>query len=108
MAKASTKTAKNLGNLESALAVTAQGAWTAPAAPEQDGPGPAPVRKAKGAATREGTANISAHLPKRYQFDLKDLANAQTRQRGHIVPVQDLIAEALDDLFRKYGHPTSD
>lgn len=102
---------KDLATLESSLAAQSAGAWTAPAAPEQDAPRPGKkaraIEKAVKASTREGTANISAHLPKHYQFDLKGLALAQSHRLGRIVPVQDLIAEALDDLFAKHRHPTS-
>ena len=91
----------NLAALQAAVDVTAAGAWSP--APEAVPAAPAarPVSEGRKAATREGTANVSAHLPARYQRDLKRLA-ADSGDK-----VQDLIAEALDDLFRKRKFPTS-
>jgi predicted transcriptional regulator len=47
--------------------------------------------------TRAGTAPISAHLPKEIRDRLKILAVRLDRT------MNELIAEALDDLFRKHG-----
>ncbi|MQW45314.1 hypothetical protein GHK68_24395 [Sinorhizobium meliloti] len=89
--------------LAAGLAATSATAWTAPATSEQARPAPQkPVERLKAALTRADTANVSAHLPKRYQRDLKRLA----ADRGE--KTQDLIAEALDDLFKKHKFAVSE
>ena len=47
--------------------------------------------------SREGTVAITAHLPPEVRERLKVLAARQRRT------MNELIAEALEDLFRKYG-----
>jgi len=49
-------------------------------------------------STRKGTRAVTAHLPPEYRKILKRLAADSDR------PVHSLIAEALDDLFAKYGY----
>lgn len=50
---------------------------------------------------RSGTVAITAHLPKRVRDRLKILAVEHDRT------MNELIAEALDDLFAKHGKPRS-
>ena len=47
--------------------------------------------------SREGTVAITAHLPPEVRERLKILAARQRRT------MNELIAEALEDLFRKHG-----
>lgn len=54
-------------------------------------------------SSRENTKNVSAHLPPRYLRDLKRLAAEHDGKTQ-----QDFMAEALDDLFAKYLHATSE
>jgi len=49
--------------------------------------------------SREGTAPITAHFPKEVRNQLKILAVEQDQT------MHGLIAEALNDLFAKYGKP---
>jgi len=46
---------------------------------------------------RAGTAPITAHFPKEVRRQLKGLANEHDRT------MHDLVAEAFNDLFQKYG-----
>jgi hypothetical protein len=46
---------------------------------------------------RAGTAPITAHFPKEVRRQLKGLANELDRT------MHDLVAEAFNDLFQKYG-----
>lgn len=95
----------DLKNLESAVQGAAAASWTPPAATEQTKkatPRRSKQTEPRKAATREDTANISAHLARHYQHDLKDICNGRSRDLGRLVPVQEVIAEALDDLFKKY------
>jgi len=65
-----------------------------PAAPvilEPEGP---PIYRQPG---RAGTAPITAHFPKEVRRQLKGLANELDRT------MHDLVAEAFNDLFQKYG-----
>ena len=52
-----------------------------------------------GQRSRAGTVPITAHLPKEVRDRLKILAVRLDRT------MNDLMAEALDDLFAKYGDP---
>lgn len=47
--------------------------------------------------SREGTVAITAHLPPEIRDRLKILAARERRT------MNDMIAEALEDLFRKHG-----
>jgi predicted HicB family RNase H-like nuclease len=60
---------------------------------------PEPVNKAYKQPSRQGTKPITAHYPKEVSDRLKILAVEQD------TTLQDLIAEALNDLFAKYGKP---
>lgn len=49
--------------------------------------------------SREGTAPIMAHYPRSVRDQLKILAVEEH------TTIQDLLAEAINDLFAKYGKP---
>jgi predicted DNA-binding protein len=51
------------------------------------------------ALARAGRVTITAHLPREVRNRLQKLAGDLERT------MNDLIAEALEDLFRKYGAP---
>ncbi len=61
---------------------------------EGQGRGGAPRPK-----TRRGTKQVAAHFPEDAAWQLRELA---VEQRA---TVQDLLGEALNDLFQKYGKP---
>jgi hypothetical protein len=50
-------------------------------------------------ATRVGTKQVAAHLPEEVSWQLRMLAVEQRTS------VQELLGEALNDLFQKYGKP---
>jgi hypothetical protein len=56
----------------------------------------------EGAGSREGKAHIGAYLDPAYRKSLR-MVQAQTDQ-----DLQQLLAEALNDLFRKYNVPVLD
>ena len=62
-------------------------------------PAPEPVTKAYKQASRQGTKPVTGHFPKEVSDRLKILAVEQD------TTLQDLMAEALNDLFAKYGKP---
>ena len=63
-----------------------------------DPPKPAAYR----APSRDGKRNIAVHLPPAYRTTLAILKAQQDRS------AEKLVAEALNDLFRKYGLPALD
>ncbi|NOG74165.1 hypothetical protein HJG45_27790 [Roseicella sp. DB1501] len=63
-------------------------------------PTPAPAREpAVGPRTRVGTKQIAAHFPEDVAWQLRALAVERK------TTVQNLMAEALNDLFAKHGKP---
>jgi hypothetical protein len=73
-----------------------------PPPPEQIRPEPAPQEESARPyrqPSRERTRPITAHFPKQVRDQLKILGIQQDKT------MQDLIAEAFNDLFAKYGKP---
>jgi len=79
----------------------------APAAPKAE----APSRPAKREADphyrpgRDGMENLTGYFPPGVKDQLLMLAIRRKRETGARVTLQDLQAEALNDLFAKYGLP---
>jgi hypothetical protein len=92
-------TRPNLADITAAAGSTRRAPQPAAAPPpvlvEQEGQGIA-VAKPK---TRRGTKQVAAHFPEDAAWQLRELA---VEQRA---TVQDLLGEALNDLFQKYGKP---
>lgn len=87
----------NLADIASAAGSTrrpTESAVLAQAAPEEEGRAPATR-----ARTRRGTRQVAAHFPEEVAWQLRELAVDQRST------VQDLLAEALNDLFQKHGKP---
>ena len=89
----------NLADITAAAGSTRrQPMAAAPAAalPAQEGEGrkAASVRKA-----RSGTKMVAGHFPEEVSWQLRQLALEQRSS------VQELLGEALNDLFQKYGKP---
>jgi hypothetical protein len=59
----------------------------------------APERGRQQVRTRVGTKQVAAHFPTEVAWQLRALAVERR------TTVQDLMAEALNDLFAKYGKP---
>jgi hypothetical protein len=70
-----------------------------PAAPPPPVDQPTPPAERPLASTRRGTRQVAAHFPEDVAWQLRELA-VQRR-----MTVQDLLAEALNDLFMKHGKP---
>ena len=75
-------------------------AGTAPAAAIADQPGKAPF---SGKAAKD-TVMIGAHFPRAVR---RSLAQLQADPRNDGKKINDLLAEALNDLFAKYNLPTT-
>lgn len=54
---------------------------------------------------RAGMVNIAAWFPMAVKFELEALRLDQSRERGRKVTMQEIMAEALNDLFKKHGRP---
>jgi len=52
---------------------------------------------------RAGKTNITGYFDKPVKWELQDLATERSRALGRKVTAQELLGEALNDLFKKYG-----
>jgi hypothetical protein len=52
---------------------------------------------------RAGKTNVTGYFDKPVKWELQDLATERSRALGRKVTVQELLGEALNDLFKKYG-----
>ena len=55
--------------------------------------------------SREGMENLTGYFPKPVKHQLMELTIERRKALDHKVTIQDLMAEALNDLFAKYGKP---
>ena len=53
--------------------------------------------------TREGLVTISGWFPANVRFELEELRLERSRQLGRKMTMQEIQAEAYNDLFKKYG-----
>lgn len=54
---------------------------------------------------RAGKTNITGYFEKSVKWELQDLATERSRSLGRKITAQELLSEALNDLFKKYGKP---
>ncbi len=54
---------------------------------------------------RQGMVNIAAWFPVRVKFELEEIRLERSRQLGRKVTMQEIQAEAYNELFKKYGKP---
>lgn len=54
---------------------------------------------------RANKTNITGYFDKPVKWELQELATERSRSQGRRVTVQELLSEALNDLFKKYGKP---
>jgi hypothetical protein len=71
-----------------------------PVPPAESAPAPAPGRQ-----DRNGHKNIAGWFPLAVFYELEELRLQRSRERGRKVTLQELQAEAYNDLFKKYGRP---
>lgn len=84
--------------LQAALRSSAKGA---PIAPEAAPPEPERIERPPGQPSRVGKVNVTGYFPPEVKASLRLV---QARRGGTI---QDILAEALNDLFAKYRVPES-
>jgi uncharacterized protein YbjT (DUF2867 family) len=58
-----------------------------------------------GRPDRAGKTNVTGYFDKPVKWELQELATELSRASGRKITLQDLLAEALNDLFKKYGKP---
>lgn len=68
-------------------------------------PTAAPAGQGRRAPSRAGQTNISAWFDTPVKLKLDELRIARQRALGRRVTQQELLAEAYNDLFKKYGLP---
>lgn len=71
---------------------------------------PLPALRAQGpiSAARPGRVaktNVTGYFDKPVKWELQELATERSRTLGRKITTQELLAEALNDLFKKYGKP---
>lgn len=59
----------------------------------------------KSRSDRSDQANISGWFSKSVKFTLDELRLKRQRELGRRVTIQELMGEAYNDLFKKYGFP---
>ena len=67
---------------------------------------PAPVERSDNPhhrPSREGMENLTGYFPPEVKNQLMELTIERRRATAGKVTIQDLMAEALNDLFAKYG-----
>lgn len=65
---------------------------------------PSPGQRS-GRQDREGHKNIAGWFPLSVFYELEELRLQRSREQGRKVTLQELQAEAYNDLFKKYGRP---
>tara|TARA_R110002126_G_scaffold185894_6_gene334568 strand:- start:795 stop:1109 length:315 start_codon:yes stop_codon:yes gene_type:complete len=68
-------------------------------------PPPAKPAGKKARNDRDGMVNIAGWFPLPVKFELEDLRLELSRKQGRKLTLQEIHAEALNDLFKKYGRP---
>jgi hypothetical protein len=76
----------------------------APTEMARTAPAPKPTSSAA-RPDRVGKTNVTGYFDKPVKWELQELATERSRMLGRKVTVQKLLAEALNDLFKKYGRP---
>ena len=93
-------------NLAAALAANKE--ETAPPAPTTPAPAAvtnAPAPKTGRAPSRAGQTNVSGWFDMPVKHTLEELRLARQKQLGRRVTIQEIMGEAFNDIFKKYGFP---
>ena len=64
-----------------------------------------PKKTGRVGKTREGMVNIAGWFPTNVKFELEELRLQRSRKAGRKITLQEIQAEAYNDLFKKYGRP---
>lgn len=52
---------------------------------------------------RQGLVTVAGWFPMRVKFELEEIRLERSRKLGRKVTMQEIMAEAYNDLFKKYG-----
>lgn len=55
--------------------------------------------------SRQGMENLTGYFPPAVKNQMLELSIERRKAMAHKVTIQDLLAEAINDLFAKYGKP---
>lgn len=92
---------KKKTSLTAALSEPAQSSVPVPADEREPPRTPSPEPR----PDRAGKTNITGYFDKPVKWELQELATERSRALARKVTAQELLAEALNDLFKKYGRP---
>jgi len=92
-------------NLAAALASTKDKDAPSVAAPAPAVAAPTPVPKPGRAPSRAGQTNVSGWFDMPVKHTLEELRLARQKQLGRRVTIQEIMGEAFNDIFKKYGFP---
>ena len=65
----------------------------------------APAAKVARAPSRAGQSNVSGWFDMPVKHTLEELRLARQKQLGRRVTIQEIMGEAFNDIFKKYGFP---
>ena len=65
----------------------------------------APAPKTGRAPSRAGQTNVSGWFDMPVKHTLEELRLARQKQLGRRVTIQEIMGEAFNDIFKKYGFP---
>ena len=93
-------------NLAAALAANKEETMPhAPATPSIATAANTPTLKTARAPSRAGQTNVSGWFDMPVKHTLEELRLSRQKQLGRRVTIQEILGEALNDLFKKYGFP---
>ena len=91
-------------NLAAALAANKEDT-AQPAVTREDSAPSAPASKMARAPSRAGQTNVSGWFDMPVKHTLDELRLARQKQLGRRVTIQEIMGEAFNDIFKKYGFP---
>ena len=62
-----------------------------------------PIARTPKARSRDGQVTIAGWFPVRVKFELEEIRLERSRQLGRRVTMQEILAEAYNDFFKKHG-----
>lgn len=92
-------------NLAAALAANKSDTPTPVSTPKSEAPTNAPASKIARAPSRAGQTNVSGWFDLPVKHTLEELRLARQKQLGRRVTIQEIMGEAFNDIFKKYGLP---
>lgn len=92
-------------NLAAALAANKSDDTPPAPTPQPQAVGQASAPTARRAPSRAGQTNVSGWFDMPVKHTLEELRLARQKQLGRRVTIQEIMGEAFNDIFKKYGFP---